>query len=106
METSKQDWKLFREKLPGWQEAYMDRLNQEYMTLLSGDGSPSKKFWALYDRIRQDKQCRGVILQLKKANVAFDLAALICDGVISHADLDEFSQDLRDTVQHLCSRTL
>ena len=23
------DWKLFRNRLPGWQEAYMARLNKE-----------------------------------------------------------------------------
>lgn len=32
----KSDWKLFRTKLPDWQEAYMDKLNQEYIQLLSG----------------------------------------------------------------------
>ncbi len=26
MELSKNDWKLFRERLPGWQERYMDKL--------------------------------------------------------------------------------
>ena len=33
MEISKRDWKLFREKLPAWQENYMDRLiNSESLT--------------------------------------------------------------------------
>ena len=26
MEVSKKDWKLYREKVPGWQEAYMEKL--------------------------------------------------------------------------------
>lgn len=26
-DLKKSDWKLFREKLPGWQETYMARLN-------------------------------------------------------------------------------
>ena len=25
------DWKLFRKKVPEWQEAYMNRLNEEYI---------------------------------------------------------------------------
>lgn len=25
MEPSKKDWKLYREKVPGWQEHYMER---------------------------------------------------------------------------------
>ena len=31
MEISKKDWKLFREKLAGWQENYMDKLTKEYI---------------------------------------------------------------------------
>ena len=30
MELSKSDWKLFRERLPNWQERYMDNLIREY----------------------------------------------------------------------------
>ena len=30
------DWRLFRSRLPIWQEAYMERLNREYIALLSG----------------------------------------------------------------------
>lgn len=35
MEISKRDWKLYREKIAQWQENYMDRLNKEYIELLS-----------------------------------------------------------------------
>lgn len=42
---TEKDWKLFRDKVPGWQEACMDRLNKEYVKLLSEDTSPSEKFW-------------------------------------------------------------
>ena len=28
---SEKDWKLFREKVPGWQESFMERLNREYI---------------------------------------------------------------------------
>ena len=33
MDISKRDWKLFREKLAGWQENYMAQLNKEYTAL-------------------------------------------------------------------------
>lgn len=39
------DWKLFRSKIAGWQEAYMDRLNKEYINLLNEHANPSDKFW-------------------------------------------------------------
>ena len=28
---SEKDWKLFRKKISGWQEAYMEKLNREYI---------------------------------------------------------------------------
>ena len=37
MELSKNDWKLFRERLPGWQERYMDKLTREYAEFLTDD---------------------------------------------------------------------
>ncbi len=43
---SKSDWKLFREKLPEWQEKYMEKLVGEYITFLSQDDkAASDKFW-------------------------------------------------------------
>ncbi len=66
MEFSKPDWALFRKKIALWQEAYMERLNQEYMDILSGQGNPSDKFWVLEKRINHDKKCHGVVIQLRK----------------------------------------
>ena len=37
LDISKADWKLFRERISGWQEAYMERLTREYIELLSSD---------------------------------------------------------------------
>lgn len=37
MDISKRDWKLFREKLSGWQENYMEGLVKEYVNFLNGD---------------------------------------------------------------------
>lgn len=63
MEISKKDWKLFREKIAGWQENYMEHLNKEYMALLSlEDKKASEKFWELEKRIKKDKKQPGVIL--------------------------------------------
>ena len=35
---SKRDWILFRDRIAGWQEAYIGWLNREYIELLSRDG--------------------------------------------------------------------
>jgi hypothetical protein len=48
MDISKRDWKLFRERLSGWQGNYMEGLVKEYVSLLNDDTRPaSEKFWEL-----------------------------------------------------------
>lgn len=39
MDISKKDWKLFRERLSGWQENYMEGLVKEYVSFLNDDKS-------------------------------------------------------------------
>ena len=96
MDFSKEDWNLFRSKLPGWQEAYMDRLNKEYIHLLSSEGKACDKFWELEKRINQDKYHPGVIVQLRRRDMPSQLSSLLRDGVIMWDDLKEFSPELQE----------
>lgn len=104
MEISKSDWKKYREKISGWQEHYMERLVEEYKTLLRSDQLASDKFWELEKRIKQDKKCPGVLIEMRKSSAIFDIARLIGDEVISVDDLDEFSDDLKEVVKFLIER--
>ena len=97
-DITKEDWKLFRERIGEWQEAHMEKLNKEYVELLSGDEPASKKFWALEERINSDKRTPGVQLILKKSKIDWDLARLMNDGVITAADLEGFSEELKEYV--------
>lgn len=102
MEISKQDWNLFQTKIVFWQESYMERLNREYLDILTREGSPSDKFWQLEKRINTDKRCYGVAIRMQKQDLVYDLATLIHDGVITFADIDEFSEGLKENVTYLC----
>ena len=104
MEVSKSDWKLFRTRIGDWQEAYMERLVKEYMDLLDGEENASDKFWKLEERIRKDKKHPGVIFELSKGNMVFDIVALINSGVITTADLEDFSDELKESVTHFTDR--
>lgn len=104
MEVSKQDWKLFREKIGDWQESYMEKLNNEYIKLLEGSGTPSEKFWALEKRIKNDKRNKGVLIRMNKQDMPFDLVCLIRDDVIDFKDIEDFSSDLQETVRFLAER--
>ena len=94
------DWKLFRKLLPGWQEAYMERLTKEYIELLSSDRQASDKFWELDKRIKQDKRRTGVLARdVKRSNMFQLIINLIYEEAIFEDDLKDFSEDLRDTVE-------
>ena len=73
----------------------MERLNREYIALLSGGGPASEKFWELEKRVREDKKSGGVVMCMSRANMELNILSLLSDGVISMADLDGFSEDLR-----------
>lgn len=93
------DWKLFRQKLPGWQEAYMQKLLEGYAELIASDGTASYKFWELDKLIKQDKKSTGVIIVgLSRSKAINHLASLVEDGVITLDDLDEFSDETRERV--------
>ena len=99
---TKKDWALFREKISDWQEAYMNKLNKEYIELLSGEGRPSEKFWTLEERIRNDKKDTGVQLKMRRSNCIPNIISLLNEEVITMEDLDEFSDELKETILMYC----
>ena len=98
---TKKDWILFREKLAEWQEAYMDKLNKEYIDLLNSEGKPSEKFWALEERIRNDKKDKGVRLRMSRSECIYNIASLLNEGAITMKDLEEFSEELKERMAFL-----
>ena len=101
MEVSKQDWKLFREKLPDWQERYMEQLLKKYVAFLESEGLASDKFWELEKMIKKDKNTPGVQLRLDKKGMDYDLTKLMLSGAISLDDLKGFSDELIERVNSL-----
>jgi len=104
VEISKLDWKLFCERLPKWQEAYMERLTKEYIELLSSPGLASEHFWELEKRIKKDKKNPGVMLEMKKSDAYWDIAEFVRINVITMNELADFSDDVRDAVKLINSR--
>ena len=98
---SEKDWKLFRKKLPDWQEAYMERLCKEYIDLLSSDIDASDRVWELEKRIKADSKKTGVIAIMSRSQMIFNIANLVKDGAISMDDLGEFSDDVKEAVRKM-----
>ena len=101
---TKRDWTLFKNKVADWQESYMDRLNKEYINLLSEDTNPSEKFWRLDKRIKEDRKKTGVQLEISRSNLINNIISLISDGAISFENLEEFSDELKETVNRFIER--
>lgn len=100
MEILKKDWKLFQERLPDWQEKYMEKLDEEYVKILQDSTKlPSEKFWALEKRINADRKKPGVSLRLEKSESFYNILYLLQLGAITMEDLDGFSEELKNRVE-------
>ena len=95
---TEQDWKLFRAKLPKWQENYMDRLNKEYKEILNSDKLPSEKFWELEKRIFNDKKHVGVTAVMSRSRFLENIYSLLSEGAITKNDLSDFSKELQNEI--------
>ena len=98
------DWKLFRNRIVDWQEAYMDRLGTEYIELLSEEAAPSEKFWRLEKRIKEDRKRVGVRAEMSRSNLIYNIISLINEDTISLEDIEEFSDELKETVRFFIER--
>lgn len=104
MEPTKKDWKLYRERIGDWQETYMEKLMQEYVEYLQEDLPASDKFWELEKRIKNDKKKPGVLIELHKSSMIWDIAGLIHDDVITVKDLEGFSNELVEAIKVILNR--
>lgn len=82
----------------------MDKLNKEYIEILSGEGNPSDKFWTLEKRIREDKKDCGVQCEMSRSNQFYIMMSLLDEGAITMDDLDDFSDDLKDIIGHFVGK--
>ena len=104
VEISKADWKLYRERLPEWQEHFMEDLVKEYIELLSSPGNATDHFWELEERIKKDKKNPGVLIEVRKSDALWDIAMFVGRKIITMEDLEGFSDDVKDAVKLILSR--
>lgn len=79
----------------------MDKLNKEYIEILTGEGNSSDKFWKLERRIKEDKKDCGVRCEMSRSNQFYIMMSLLNEGAIT---MDDFSDDLKDTIGHFAGR--
>lgn len=103
IEICEKDWKLFRSKIGQWQEAYIEKLNQQYIEILNAPACASERFWKLEKRIACDKKKTGVIVEMNRRNMLNALLSLLNENIIVFGDLAEFSDDTKDKLKNYFS---
>ena len=100
-QISDQDWNLFCNRLPEWQERYVESVIDFFQTVLDSDTTASGKFWKLEKMIREAQGYAGVRLpyQRRRANTVYNLRALLRQNVIGKEDLEGFSEELLQEVR-------
>ncbi|MBR6618408.1 MAG: multidrug transporter [Oscillospiraceae bacterium] len=101
MNVKEADWKLYRSRIADWQENYMERLCKEYIELLSSDQNASDRFWAVFDKIKEDSTKTGVITRNARSSMAHNIIRLLREGAITFDDLDGFSDELIEYIQKM-----
>ena len=101
MDISDKDWELLRAKMPEWQENYMKKLCEEYVEILTGEGYPSERFWAIEKRIREDKRRCDVRAEMRRSLFYDNIFMLLNEGAICLDDLEEFSDEVKSRVKSM-----
>ena len=83
----------------------MNKLNQEYVRLLSGEGLASDKFWELEKRIHTDKRSVGVVADMRRSQMYSNLLSLLVNEIIREDDLDGFSEELSETIKNVARQS-
>ena len=70
--------------------------------LLSDNHAPSEKFWDLERQVNEDKNREnraGVQLAMRRSALLDNIVNLINDGAIALEDLDNFSDEFKETMR-------
>ena len=96
--TEESDWKLFRKKLPQWQERHMQKLLNDYASIIASPGLASDKFWRLEKRLRKDVGHTGVSAEMRRSRMHINISRLLDERAITADDLEDFSDDMKEYV--------
>lgn len=62
------------------------------------------RFWNKINRKNENKKKTGVQLEMSRSNLIYNIISLINDGAIDFENLEEFSDELKETVRALIKK--
>ena len=79
---------------------YIANLSKEYIEILLRDGSFAKNFWNFPNKIYKDKRKIGVVIDMRRSRMINNILELLDDKVIDFNDLEEFRDELKETIKY------
>ena len=77
------------------------------MEFLNDDTKPaSEKFREMEEWIKEDKRHPGIVMELSKSEIIWDIVRLIRLNVIVYDDLSDFSDALQQEVKRILEQTV
>lgn len=105
IEINETDWKLYRSRIANWQEAFMEKLCKEYISILQADKNADKnasnRFWELHDRLKEDSTKIGVIVRNARSSMIHNILNLLQEDAITDEDLEGFSNNLIERIKFI-----
>ena len=95
------DWKVFRRRVPEWRERYLSLKNQEIIAILTEkDKTPTEQFWDAKEKMKEEARILVDCLDgHSRSKMDWYLFLMYRHGLIQNADLEEFSEELREQIR-------
>jgi hypothetical protein len=94
------DWKTFKKRVPEWRERYLMKKNKEIIGILTDrHKTPTEQFWDA--KKKMEKEARVLVDCLdghSRSKMRWYLILMHRHGLIEDADLQEFSDELREDI--------
>lgn len=94
------DWQTMRKRIPEWRENYLAKKNGEIAAaLLAENKTPTERFWDAKDKMDKEARIlRDCLDGHSRSSMQRDLCLMYRYGLIGDADLEGFSEGLRESV--------
>ena len=103
MEPNKSDWKKFRDSLDKWRERYLKKKNDEIRAILEDKNlTETENFWNVFDfQKKESRVLRDCLDGYSRSSMTFHMALMIKYEMITQADMEEFSEELQDSLKNI-----
>lgn len=97
------DWKLYSSMIPELRERYLEEKNRKFASSLNEPGkTETERFWETLEAMDEEAGVlRACLDDHRRSEMINSMSLMFFHGMISVEDLEQFSSELRETVQSI-----